>query len=279
MASMLLLAACVTIYGRASATGGFGYSEYKIDDRTYQVRFAGIPPLTREQVELFWLYRCAYLAREKGYELFALAFPPAVRTDAFKSLPAASPALFLANTRERRNMYRHVELIRAFFVPGPRYWVSRGVMRVFHESLPADVPFAFRAQVIIDMLQPLVDAAHEAERKNDSGPYKGEDDEIDRRRAIHDLLTFGLRHAAGDGDGHAPFARRDLFFAQLLQPPDLGIDLFGGLFTDMAGVEQHKIRAFGPVGNLVSQRTQKVEHPLAVIDIHLTAIGLDVELF
>ena len=183
MASMLLLAACVTIYGRASATGGFGYSEYKIDDRTYQVRFAGIPPLTREQVELFWLYRCAYLAREKGYELFALAFPPAVRTDAFKSLPAASPALFLANTRERRNMYRHVELIRAFFVPGPRYWVSRGVMRVFHESLPADVPFAFRAQVIIDMLQPLVDAAHEAERKNDSGPYKGEDDEIDRRAA------------------------------------------------------------------------------------------------
>jgi hypothetical protein len=45
--------------------------------------------------------------------------------------------------------------------------------------------------------------------------------------------------------------------------------------ADVAGIEQDKI-GFGRVlGRLVTMRRQRVGHAVAVIDIHLTAIGLD----
>ncbi len=104
------------------------------------------------------------------------------------------------------------------------------------------------------------------------------DDQVDGRGAVHDFLAFGLGDATRDGDGHAAFATRQLVFAHFLEPADFGIDLFGGLFADMAGIEQHQVGAGGLVGDLVAQRPQQIGHAFAVIDIHLTAVGLDMKL-
>jgi hypothetical protein len=66
------------------------------------------------------------------------------------------------------------------------------------------------------------------------------DDHIDNRRAADDLLAFGLGHTAGDRD-HQVAAFGIALSLELGQPAKLRIDLFGGLFADMAGVEQNEI--------------------------------------
>ncbi len=102
------------------------------------------------------------------------------------------------------------------------------------------------------------------------------DDQVDRGGAVHDFLALGLGHTAGDGDRHAAFTARFLLFAHLLEAADFGIDLLGCLFTYMACIEQDEVGPFGAVGHLIAQRTQDIGHAFAVIDVHLTAIGLDV---
>ncbi len=102
--------------------------------------------------------------------------------------------------------------------------------------------------------------------------------QIHSRRAVHDLLTFGLGDAAGDGDGHTALATCFLFLTHFTQATDFRIDLLGGLFTDMAGIQKNQIGALGLVGDFIAQRTQDIDHALAVIDVHLTAVSLNVEL-
>ena len=70
------------------------------------------------------------------------------------------------------------------------------------------------------------------------------DHDVDNRRAADDLRALGLRDAARDRDAHiAPLARRLILGDP--QPPEFGVDLFGGLLADMAGVEDHQIRILG----------------------------------
>jgi hypothetical protein len=104
----------------------------------------------------------------------------------------------------------------------------------------------------------------------------GPDHQIDRRLAMHDLLALGLGHAAGHGDGHLA-AGLGLAGLHLLDVAELGIDLLGGLLADVAGVEHHQVGALGLVDDPIAQRTQDIGHALAVIDVHLTAVGLDIE--
>jgi hypothetical protein len=63
----------------------------------------------------------------------------------------------------------------------------------------------------------------------------------------------------------------------LLDVAELGIDLLGGLLADVAGVQHHQVGALGVVDDAIAQRTQDIGHALAVIDVHLTAVGLDIE--
>ena len=104
----------------------------------------------------------------------------------------------------------------------------------------------------------------------------GTEHKIDRRLATHDLAALSLSHTAGNSDGHLS-ARPGLGFLHPAQNAQLGIDLFGGLFADMAGVEHHQISILWTVGHAIAERAQDVGHALAVIDVHLTAVGLDVE--
>jgi hypothetical protein len=96
--------------------------------------------------------------------------------------------------------------------------------------------------------------------------------DIDERRAGDDLRPLGLRHAAGDGEDHTRSRLLDRS-----QPAELGEHLLRRVLADMAGVEDHHVGVLRTVRGRVAERRQHVLHPGAVIDIHLTAPGDDVQ--
>src|SRR4029450_7480237 len=103
------------------------------------------------------------------------------------------------------------------------------------------------------------------------------DHDVDRWRAADDLLAFGLRDAAGDSDAHLTAIARRLILGDT-QPPEFGVDLLGGLLADVAGVEDHQIRILGAGCLDKALPSQRVYHALRIGDVHLAAIGLDMQL-
>ena len=100
---------------------------------------------------------------------------------------------------------------------------------------------------------------------------------IDDGGSAHDLAALGLGHAPGDGDGH--LIAVGALKLHIAQAAKVGKQLLGGFFADMAGIDQDKIGLFGLFRQFIALRGQDIGHALAVIDIHLTAIGLDVQAF
>ena len=99
------------------------------------------------------------------------------------------------------------------------------------------------------------------------------DHEVDHGLARDDLGPFGLGNATGDA-----YFQVGLGFFQRAEPAQFGIDLFGGLFADVAGVQQDQIGVFGGVRRHVTFAAKRLAHAFAVIDVHLTAVGLDEKL-
>jgi hypothetical protein len=62
------------------------------------------------------------------------------------------------------------------------------------------------------------------------------------------------------------------------QLAELRIDLLGRLLADVAGVEDHQIRVVD-IGRLDEAfRRQRVHHALGIVDVHLAAVGFDMQL-
>ncbi len=100
------------------------------------------------------------------------------------------------------------------------------------------------------------------------------DDKVNQRHAAQDLGPLGLGHTARNADFH--LGPRRLEFAQ---PTQIGVKLFRSLFADVAGVDQHHIGVVGGLGGDIAIRAHGLGHALAVINVHLTAVGLDEQLF
>src|SRR5690606_18672972 len=56
-----------------------------------------------------------------------------------------------------------------------------------------------------------------------------------------------------------------------------GIDLLRRLLADVAGVEEDEVGALRVVDRHVTGRRQRLRHPLGIVDVHLAAIGPDVD--
>ncbi|HET7437509.1 MAG TPA: hypothetical protein VFN10_22585 [Thermoanaerobaculia bacterium] len=69
----LVLIGCTTAYQPSGATGGF--SEVKLSETSYQVRFRGNGYTGPGQVQQFMLRRAAELALENGYRYFTTDVP------------------------------------------------------------------------------------------------------------------------------------------------------------------------------------------------------------
>jgi hypothetical protein len=70
VAMLIPLAGCATAYQPEQITGG--YTDFRLADNTYRVRFRGNNYTPRDKVELFLLYRCAQLTERLGYDHFVL---------------------------------------------------------------------------------------------------------------------------------------------------------------------------------------------------------------
>ncbi len=103
------------------------------------------------------------------------------------------------------------------------------------------------------------------------------DHQIDHRRAPDDLFPLRLRHATRDRDRHAaPGARGALLHRA--HAPEFGIDLFGRLLADVAGVENDQVGVLRRGGLDVPLGRQQIRHTMRVVDVHLATVGFDVEL-
>jgi hypothetical protein len=101
--------------------------------------------------------------------------------------------------------------------------------------------------------------------------------DVDGRRAADDLFALGLGDATGDRDPHLAAMARRLVLGDP-QPAQFGVDLFGGLLPDVTGVEDDEIRLLGALGLDEALARQRVHHALRIVDVHLAAIGFDVQL-
>ena len=100
------------------------------------------------------------------------------------------------------------------------------------------------------------------------------DHQINRRFTPQNLGPFGLRHTARHHNLH----RKPFGLAVALHAADASqfrIDLVGGFFADMAGVEHHQFGVFDGFGFDIAVWCQRIGHALGIIDIHLAAVGLD----
>lgn len=78
---MLSLAGCATGYGPKDATGG--YSDEKLDESHYRVKFNGNGYASQERVWSFWIYRCAEITGQQGYRVLSIAEAGPVAVDGF----------------------------------------------------------------------------------------------------------------------------------------------------------------------------------------------------
>ena len=99
------------------------------------------------------------------------------------------------------------------------------------------------------------------------------DNQIDQRLAAHDLFPLGLGNTARNTDLEVR-----LVGLQPLEAAQLGIDLLRCLLPDMTCVQKDHVRIVGRFGFNVTFTAQRFGHAFTVIDIHLTAIGLDKQL-
>ena len=78
-------------------------------------------------------------------------------------------------------------------------------------------------------------------------------------------------------DADRDHALAALFFL-ILQPANAAQfrkHFFRGFLADMAGVENHKIRARRLAQRRIAQRRQRIRHARGVVDVHLAAPGFD----
>ena len=100
------------------------------------------------------------------------------------------------------------------------------------------------------------------------------DDDIDRGLAAQDFRPLRLGDAAGDHQRRPP-AGPGAFLLELAQLAELGKDLLGGAFADVAGVENDEVGVLGAGGLAVSRACGEIPHPLGIIDVHLASERLD----
>ena len=96
------------------------------------------------------------------------------------------------------------------------------------------------------------------------------DDEIDGLLPLQDRRALGLRDATGD-DEHGVLPERPSLVLQFAQLSELGKNLLGGLFADMAGVENDEVGFLNALGRFVPLRLGDIAHALRVDHVHLTA--------
>ena len=163
------LASCATPYAQQGITGGFDVQELRPD--VFRVSFGGNGFTTKETVQVYWLYRCAQLAVEKGFggfEIlsdmqFSMRRPPSDDRDR----PRLSSAV--ASWRPEGDFAsRSIDPVRlargggAIFIYGGGAGIPKpaieGDVHLLSGPVVAAPPKVFNAKELLSQLEPLVKA-------------------------------------------------------------------------------------------------------------------------
>jgi hypothetical protein len=178
----LAIGGCATGYQKSGLTGG--YSERKISNSAYVVSFGGNGYASKERVWYFWIYRCAELTSQNGYELLSLR----------QNTPAAGvpregnlvPAIYDANGRGQFIKVRGSSAPMIITTPGTTIttWNSSGTVLMFHQPLPDEVLWAMSSQSILAELKPYVTS-------NGKAPAPSRSDLLKHAFTAHERIDFG----------------------------------------------------------------------------------------
>jgi len=162
-AAVLLLAGCLgpTPYQVRQSNGGFGERAAGTD--RWFVEFYGNGNTSRDTVLAYWMYRCAELTVEKGYDYFILLEGEA---------PAISAVEIEYRQALREETQQDVPIVRVkgggftyipIYSPGVARttWTARGTIQMFKGS-PGPDERAMVAKTLIDKLGPAVRQATQA---------------------------------------------------------------------------------------------------------------------
>lgn len=150
LAAAALLTGCATPY-QPNGFGG-GYSDRKIDDNTYYVAYAGNGYTSRVQVFRAWIYRCAEMTTQNGYDYFVVLGPGERRSEAHEADSKAADA---------GDAYRQVKgayVPVPIFVPSGRVTTYRvhATIRMYKGPTDTSQPAAFTAKEVLADLQAQV---------------------------------------------------------------------------------------------------------------------------
>ncbi|MGJ7524075.1 CC0125/CC1285 family lipoprotein [Variovorax sp. GB1P17] len=161
-----LVACGTTPYGPRGLTGG--YVETRVADDTYVVAFHGNGKTSGDMVWRYWIYRCAELTRQKGYELFTLAPDKAatqptgngltlMTLEAAQGDPPTPPDLLKGGGGSSGGSTRSV-YIPSYAGGGGTItsWHASATIKMFRNASEAGATYALRASAVLDILKPYV---------------------------------------------------------------------------------------------------------------------------
>jgi hypothetical protein len=160
--SLLSLAGCVTPYAASGWTGG--YQDQQISANSYRVTFTGNGNTSKDMVWNYWIYRCAQLTQQKGFEIMVLVPDEKKKTSSIDPEGRWQPAVSYGNDDFHMVKTHHGGggyVTHYTYVPGGAVtsYHSSGIIVMFHESDTYNSAMALRAQPVLDALKPYVDSA------------------------------------------------------------------------------------------------------------------------
>jgi len=153
--AVALLSGCATAYGPRGLSGG--YTESKIDDSTYRVVFNGNGQTSRNRVWYYWIYRCAELTTQNGYEFFVLTKTP-LKVPALPQ--AGAPMTRLVDTPADVSLSQLAmrSVPTYVYVPGTTVatYSGSGFVKMLHSPAGYDGLLVLRASTILEMIGPYI---------------------------------------------------------------------------------------------------------------------------
>jgi hypothetical protein len=164
-ATVTFLVSCATPYQSQawwrSITGiPGGYSEKKINDSAYVVAFEGNGYTSKDRLWTYWIYRCAELTVQNGYDLFALA-PRTASTKTSRREDGLVPAVYRPGAERGRSVkVRNGGAVVPIYIPQGGAAQARvstaGVVLMFRNPLPENVLWALDARNVMRELSVYV---------------------------------------------------------------------------------------------------------------------------
>lgn len=147
------LAGCATAYQPKSFTGG--YKSRQLAENQYIVSFWGNGNTSEQKVWNYWMYRCAELTREQGYEFFELlpSAEHAFNEDGQGNLPVVFSMRKEGEPSEKEKDGLH-PVYYTYTVTTT--YSSKAIVKMYNAPIPKKAGLLFDASFLMDQLSDYI---------------------------------------------------------------------------------------------------------------------------